>query len=353
MAGSSLVRRFPALAGRLPVAELGRFPTPVEAAPALGDAVGTELWIKREDLSGEAYGGNKVRKLELVLGRALAEGRRPVVTTGAYGSHHVLATCVYAARLGLRATAVLCPQPVTPHVRETLLAAHGTGATLVPAPSAAAAGALLLAESVRRRALLIPPGGSSPLGALAWAGAALELARQVADGSCPPPRRIYAALGSSGTVAGLVLGVRLAGLPVEVVGVRVTPRLAANELTVAALATRASRLLRSLAPEAPLHIVPPTAFRVLHDQYGPGYGHGTEAGRRATELAGRLAGLGLDPTYTAKTMAGLIDDVRRRPPDGPVLFLSSLSSAALAPLLAGAGPDRLPPALRALFSGPV
>lgn len=350
MGARALIRRYPSLEGRLPVADLARLPTPVESAPDLGAALGADLWLKRDDRSGEVYGGNKVRKLELLLGRALADGRRVVATTGAYGSHHVLATCVYGRTLGLEVAAVLCPQPTTEHVLDNLRAAHGQGARLIPVPTCPAAGPRLVYESVRRRAMLIPPGGSSPLGALAYVGAAFELAEQIERGECPPPARIFAALGSSGTLAGLALGAVLAGLRAEVVGVRVTPRAAANELTVSALATRASLLLHRLAPEAPLVVLPPSSFRVLHDQYGEGYGHATAAGARLTELAADLAGLGLDPTYTAKAFAGLEADVTRRPLEaGPALFWSTLSGAPLEPLTRGVTLAGLAPELAALF----
>ena len=332
------------------MASLGRFPTPVERAEGLGEALGgLELWLKRDDASGDLYGGNKVRKLELLLGKAMADGRRRVVTTGAYGSHHVLATSVYAREVGLETCAVLGPQPVTPHVLDNLLAAHGRGATLVPVRTYAAAGPRMVFETARRRAMLIPPGGSSALGALAYAGAALELAEQVRRGLCPEPERLYVALGSSGTMAGLVLGVRLAGLGAEVVGVRVTPLVAANEITVAALSARASLLLSSLAPEAPVRAPIPTTFRVVHDQYGPGYGHETAAASRAMSEALDHEGLALDPTYTGKAMAGLIADCQRRPPSGPVLFWSTLSSRDLRALTDGVDPRGLHPALARLF----
>jgi len=350
MGAQALLDRYPQLEGALPRAELGDFPTPVEEARPLGKAVGLRLWIKRDDRSGKVYGGNKVRKLELLLGRALSDGRTRVATVGAYGSHHSLATCIYARQMALGVSAVLCPQPVTPHVLDNLLAAHGTGAEVIPVPTFAAAGPRLVAESLRRRAMLISPGGSSPLGALGYVGAAFELAEQVRRRECPEPERMVVALGSSGSMAGLVLGVRLAGLRSEVVGVRVTPLIAANEVTVATLASRASALLHRLTPEIPLVLFSPAEIRVVHGQIGEGYGHETEEGRRVTELSAALRGPELDPTYTAKAMAGLLSESAERPPrGGPVLFWSTLSSASLAPLLEGVTPEGLPPELRRLY----
>jgi 1-aminocyclopropane-1-carboxylate deaminase/D-cysteine desulfhydrase-like pyridoxal-dependent ACC family enzyme len=354
MGASSLVRRYRRLESVLPVARLGRFPTPVEEASGLARAIGTaSLWIKRDDLTGPVYGGNKVRKLELVLARALRDRREWVVTTGAWGSHHVLATSVYGRRLGVRVCAVLCPQPPTSHVLENLLCTARAGAVVVPVRSPAWVAPAMVVEALRRRAMLVPPGGSSPLGALAYAGAALELAEQVRRRECPAPERVYVALGSSGTLAGLVLGRALAPElgSTEVIGVRVTPSLHANEVTVAALATRASRLLSSLDPAAPRSTFVPRDVSVIHDQYGEGYGHATREAGLALSLAADRAGLVLDPTYTAKAFAGLIADVGRRPPAGPVLFWNTLSSADLGPLLEGASPSLLPAGLRGLYGG--
>jgi 1-aminocyclopropane-1-carboxylate deaminase/D-cysteine desulfhydrase-like pyridoxal-dependent ACC family enzyme len=354
MGALKLIQTFPHLTSTLPMTPLGLFPTPVEEAPGLAEALGlTSLWVKRDDHSGTRYGGNKVRKLELLLGRAQRDHRPWVVTVGAWGSHHVLATSVYGRQLGVRVCAVMVPQPPTPHVLENLLATRNSGAEVVPLPAAALVAPVMVAEALRRRAMLIPPGGSSPLGALAYAGAALELAEQIRQGSCPRPERIYVALGSSGTLAGLVLGKSLAAelSQTEIIGVRVTAPLAANELTVATLATRAAWLLRSLAPEAPKRRFARSDIAVIHDQYGAGYGHGTPEGARAEALAAARAALLLDPTYTGKTMAGLIADTKRRPPTGSVMYWSTLSSADLAPLLEGASSMTLPRSLRALYRG--
>jgi 1-aminocyclopropane-1-carboxylate deaminase/D-cysteine desulfhydrase-like pyridoxal-dependent ACC family enzyme len=350
MGAQQLFEKFPDLERRLPAVRLGRFPTPVEEAAPLAKALAlTGLWVKRDDRSGELYGGNKVRKLELLLGRARADHRGWVATAGAWGSHHVLATTLFARVLGIRVAAVLCPQPATPHVRENLLCTHASGATITAVSSPFAVPPVLAAVALRRRAMLIPPGGSSPLGALSFAGAALELAAQVAAGECPTPERIYVALGSSGTMAGLLVGTALAGLDTEVVGVRVTERYMTSEAIVARLANRAAAQLRRLAPAAPELRFTRESVRVLHDQIGEGYGHPTDRAAEAEELAREHAGLILDPTYTAKTMAGLIADIRRRPPTGPVLFWSTLSSVDLGALIARSSPAGLPGALRKLY----
>src|SRR5262245_13588201 len=99
----------------LPRLPLARTPTPVERSPALSEALGCELYVKRDDLSGELYGGNKIRKLELLLAAARDAGKDTIVTTGGVGSHHVLATALYGRRLGFEVGAILTPQPLTEH----------------------------------------------------------------------------------------------------------------------------------------------------------------------------------------------------------------------------------------------
>lgn len=353
MSTDALKKRFPSLERTLPVARLGQFPSPLEEASDLALALDLpELWIKHDDRSGTLYGGNKVRKLELLLGRARRDHRGWIVTTGAWGSHHVLATTIFGRQLGLRVGAVLCPQPPTEHVLENLLCTAANGAAITPVPSAAAVTPALLFKAVRHRAMLIPPGGSTPLGALAFVGAALELAHQIKGRRLQPPERIYVALGSSGTMAGLLVGLLLAELPTKVIGVRVTDHYMANELIVAALANGTARLLRRLAPETPQLRFTRDEVTVIHDQFGDGYGHSTPEAVHAIELARDHAGLLLDGTYTGKAMAGLIADAAARPPRGPVVFWSTLNSVDLGKMIESASPEVLPRKLRSLFDRP-
>src|SRR5690606_5056181 len=158
------------------------FPTPVEPLEGLSRATGAECWIKRDDRSGARYGGNKVRKLELLLGQALARRRRSVVTIGAFGSHHALATAIYGRAVGLEVALGLYPQPLTPHVLDDLLADQAAGAHLVwtPHPAVAAVYAQVMARAADTQ--LVPAGGSSALGTLGYVEGALELADQVRAG---------------------------------------------------------------------------------------------------------------------------------------------------------------------------
>jgi len=286
----------------LPHATLGDWPTAVERVELPG--VPVQLWVKREDRASRIYGGNKVRKLELLL----AGSAGPVITVGAAGSHHVLATALHARALGRECIAVLVPQTMTAHAAAVLALNLEACAEVVrldrlPEHASAAAGAAvsIVLDLARRRrgATVIPPGGSSPAGALGFVNAGLELAEQVAAGACPRPDAIYVPLGTGGTAAGLALGLALAGLETEVVAVRVASRVTGNEHHLRLLAGRTHRLLRS---QGLTGSQPPLRLRVVHDAIGGGYARPTPEGQRAVELAD-AAGLPCETTYTGKALA--------------------------------------------------
>lgn len=316
---SALDRRFPALA-RLPRASLGAFPTPVVDARHLAPG----LWVKRDDLAGEPLGGNKVRALEFLLG-GLGPGGR-VVTVGAMGSTHVLATATYARQLGAIAVVHRWPQEASAAALE--VSRRIERVALEHAIARTVAGAYARAAIARLRgARWIPAGGSSALGALGHVGAALELAEQVERGELPAPRRIIVPLGSGGTTAGLWLGAAIAGLDAEIVGVRVVPRLVANRKRVRRLAHGTARLLERLTSER----VPrprASALRIVHDEYGGAYGRETASGRDASRRFAAWCGLALDATYSAKALAAVLDD----PHEGPTLFWLTFDPRVLAHL---------------------
>lgn len=340
----ALERRFPELAGRLPRRALASLPTPVHPIATLARSAGAgELWIKRDDLTGTLYGGNKVRKLEWLLADALARGHRTVLTTGALGSNHALATTIYARAAGLRALLVLIPQPVTEHVRRTLLLDHGYGATIHAVPSIGAARrrvlGLIVGGAVRGdRPYLVPTGGSSPIGTLGYVNAGLELAGQVAAGALPEPAAVVVPLGSGGTVAGLVAGLRLAGLGTRVIAVRVTDLLPPSPRFVARLATQALAILRRLGARVPALAIGADDVIVRSEWLGPGYGAITPEGDEARRRIAECEGLTVETTYGAKALAGALALARDDPWRArPLLFWHTYSSADPA-----AGLARLP-----------
>jgi len=303
---------------------LGSYPTPVSR-------IGEHLWVKRDDLTSALYGGNKVRKLELLLGAARDAGKTRILTLGAVGSHQVVATALYGAREGFTVDAILVSQPASPHaelnVRVAL--AHGLHALACPAWSLVPA---YVASRWGSDAYFIPLGGSNALGSLGFVDAANELAAQVRAGELPEPDVVVVALGSGGTAAGLAVGFEQAGLRTRVLGVAVAP-------PTAVLRHMARRLAQKTAAVAGLPVSAglraAKRLDVEGKWIGRGYGHPTDEGRAATETASGL-GLVLDPTYTAKAFACALATARSSDARGEVLYWHTLSTAPLAPLLGDA-----------------
>jgi 1-aminocyclopropane-1-carboxylate deaminase/D-cysteine desulfhydrase-like pyridoxal-dependent ACC family enzyme len=311
-----LVARFPALASVRRVS-LGQFPTPVENATAVAPG----LWIKRDDRTATPIGGNKVRALELLLGAVPAGAR--IVTVGGAGSTHALATAFYGRRSGFKTDVALWNQEMNDTARDVAqqIPLHADAVRSFRTPVGAFAWALW-----RRTcgAHWIPPGGTSPLGILGSVNAALELAEQIERGEVPRPARIVVALGTGGTAAGLVLGLRIAGLDTPVIGARVVPRLVARAGRVIRLANATARLIERRAG-VPVPRVPAGAIRIVHDVYAGAYGRELAGTRALTERLAAATGIRLDATYTAKACAAAIAAC-----DGaPTLFWMTFGSVAL------------------------
>jgi 1-aminocyclopropane-1-carboxylate deaminase/D-cysteine desulfhydrase-like pyridoxal-dependent ACC family enzyme len=322
--------------------QLGTYPTPVERLPSLSRPNVT-LWVKRDDRTSAVYGGNKVRKLERLLGDALARRPRRIVTVGAAGSHHVLATAIWAREQGIELDAVLVPQIATRHVVENLRAVVHAGVRVLAASSYPHA-ALRVLGRIGRGDYHIPVGGSNLLGTLAYVDAARELAAQVRAGDLPEPDIVLVALGSGGTAAGLAAGFALERMKTRIVAVTVSEPVWWIARRVHALARAAVKHEARRAREA----VPQTRLVVDQGYLGTGYGHATAAGERALAM-GAGAGLTLDLTYTAKTFAATLDRVTAGG-DANVLYWHTLSSAPMDRWLEGAPSETaLAPELRRLL----
>ena len=344
-----LFATWPALARRLPYSALAEIPTPVQRLAHLGAHIGMPgLYVKRDDLSARPYGGNKVRKLEFLLGRALACGAARVQTVGAAGSNHALATAIYARQLGLASTLLLYHQPIARYVGRNLLMARRQGASLELAASDRAA-----AAQRPRGVFNIPMGGSSTLGTLGFVNAGLELAAQVRRGELPEPARVYLALGTMGTAAGLLLGLRAGGLRSVLVAVRVVPPHVASPQKFARLHRNTLRLLRRLEPSFPPAPLEGIEFR--DEFFGDRYARFTVEGMRAVALAREHEGLSLEGTYTGKALAALLDDARRSRERraSPALFWNTVNSVAFPADLMQDDYRSLPPALHRYFVEPV
>lgn len=329
---------------------IGRYPTPVQRLSSLSTD-DCELWVKRDDLTNETYGGNKVRKLEHILERARERSARRIVTFGAAGSHHVLATTVHGRRAGFDVAAILTPQPRSEHAVGNLRAAMSLGLEPIRASSMALA-PVVLATVVRQGDFVVAPGGSTLDGTLGYVDAAIELAQQIEDGAVPVPDAIVVALGSGGTAGGLLAGIAGAVPASREPGPSLQEtRLIAVRIVSPVLMGRQRALL--LAWRAARHRALDVTWNDLAARLlvepgflGGGYAEATAAGDRAMGLAER-EGLSLDATYTAKAFAAALDLVEKaRFPR--VLYWHTLSSAPLASLLDGAPP--LPAELERLFT---
>jgi 1-aminocyclopropane-1-carboxylate deaminase/D-cysteine desulfhydrase-like pyridoxal-dependent ACC family enzyme len=305
---------------------LGSYPTPLQFLEAFS-TTRTSLWVKRDDQTNLIYGGNKVRKLEKLLFDAKCRGASRIVTVGAVGSHHVLATSIFAHSLGMKVEAVVVPQPTTPGVLENLRADLAQGAKLLPVSSLVHA-ALRVASRLGRGAYYIPAGGSNKLGALGFVEAAHELAAQVAAGLMPEPDLLVVPLGSGGTTAGLLAGLAETGMRTRVRAVTV-----AEPAWLIEWMTRS--LARRCAPNVPATKIL-SRLELERGYLGAGYGHPTPASVAAIK-AGSRAGIVLDHTYTAKAFAAARDRVAAGR-ESTILYWHTLSSAPMAPLLAEA-PD--------------
>jgi len=326
------------------------YPTPVRACPELSHTR-AELWLKDDGLSHAVYGGNKVRKAERLVAEALRRGAERVLSFGAAGSHHLLTLTLFARAAGLQSAAIVFPQPRTRHALDTLRASLGLGLEAHPAEHAALV-PWLVPRVLRRDDYLIAPGGSNAVGTQACADAVDELALQIEAGELPAPDLIVVPLGSGGTTGGLAAGVVRRGMPCRVLGVQVVagfgPRLAARYLANAALR-------RTGASERRDQLRDRLSFDAT--QVGPGYGASSRAGERATAIAREL-GLMLDPTYTAKAFACVLELLRsassanaaRLGRPQRILYWHTLSAISLEPLLRAAPSESdLPTAVRRLL----
>ncbi len=295
----------------LPRISLAHLPTPVEELPRLSRELGgPRLWIKRDDQTGLAMGGNKTRKLEFLMADALAQGADVVVTAGAAQSNHCRQTAAAAARLGLACTLVLGGKP--PHLPSgNLLFDHLLGAEIRwTGPWRRGEKLEETVEELRaagHRPYLIPYGGSNAVGATGYAAAMLELSEQLAARKLAVDRIVIAS-SSGGTQAGLAVGARLAGFGGQIVGIGIDKGEAGDDPYPVQLARLADATALRVGLETRFT---PDDFVVNRDYLGSGYGIVGEVEREAIRLAARYEGLLLDPVYTGRAMGGLIDMIRR------------------------------------------
>ncbi|AGX87555.1 D-cysteine desulfhydrase [Candidatus Symbiobacter mobilis] len=294
---------------------LTRTPTPLEFLPNLTRHLGgPNLYIKRDDTVGVALGGNKSRKLEFLLGEALAQGATHIVTQGATQSNHVSQTIAAANRVGLPSTVLLEERVSNAHSdyyqNGNVLLDQILGATIETRPGGIDMNQELVSVGERLRAAgerpyLIPGGGSNAVGALGYVVSANEIVAQ-ANAQQLRIDHVVHATGSTGTQAGLVVGMEGSNSHIPVLGISVRAAREQQEENVRKLARQTWELLRLRGD------FPDAAVQVDADYVGGGYGIPTDGMLEAVQMLARLEGILLDPVYTGKAFAGLLDLIRQR-----------------------------------------
>jgi len=325
-----------------PRVSLAILPTPIIEAQRLRAALGgadrcPRIFLKRDDLTGLALGGNKARKLEFLMADALARRADVVVSSGATQSNHARMTAAAARAMGLDCVLVLSARQTDPPLQGNLLLDRLFGATVHfiqanPDPRYAVAAdevekvAEVVANLTRRgrSPYVIPIGGSSPIGALGYVDGTGEMQEQLTSSGLRADR-VYYASGSRGTQAGLELGARVFGVEYRLHGIAVSAGEDEKQRRAARLVNEAATLIGVSVRVDPSELVTDQRF------IGEGYGIPTAECLEAIRLLARTEGVLLDPCYTGKGMAGLIHDVRTEaiPPEETVVFLHTGGAPAL------------------------
>ncbi|HNZ00231.1 MAG TPA: D-cysteine desulfhydrase family protein [Anaerolineaceae bacterium] len=282
-----------------PRLRLGTLPTPVEPLPRLSARLGCQLFVKRDDMTGIAFGGNKVRKLEFVLADALAHGAKTIITVGAAQSNHCRITAALSAKLGLHCILVLSGSPPE-NPNGNLLLDYLLGTEIVWSTREQRDEMLKQtfdeAWAAGKRPFLIPLGASTPVGTLGYLEGFREFIQQGVEVDW-----IVVASSSAGTQAGLVLGAIQAGWNGRILGISIDHKASVLQDMVAELAMETADRVRQKVR------ISRDMIRVSADYLGDGYGFMGQSEKDAIQLFAREEGLFLDPVYTGRAAAGMLD----------------------------------------------
>jgi D-cysteine desulfhydrase family pyridoxal phosphate-dependent enzyme len=312
----------------LPRVRLAHLPTPLDEAPSLSQSLGgPRIFIKRDDMTGLAFGGNKTRKLEFLMGDALRQGADMVITAGAPQSNHCRQTAAAARRLGLRCVLVFSPGKYN-ELQGNLLLDRLLKAEIVYTEGDDSAAVMAeLAESEKKKGYkpyVIPGGGSNGVGTLGYAALVLELASQLFERGVNV-ERLYVSSGSGGTHGGLLLVKRLYHAPWRLIGVSNGSSAARVTANVVRTANEGAHVLGVAERFGDADVE-------VNDRFvGPAYGISTPESLEAIRLFAETEGVLLDPIYTSKAAAAMIADIRsgQVARDGTVLFIHTGGTPAL------------------------
>ena len=305
--------------------------TPLERLNRLSEYVGRPIYIKRDDVTPLAMGGNKLRKLEFLAAAALEEGADTLITAGAIQSNHVRQTAAVAAKLGMKCVALL-ENPIgttqanyLTNGNRLLLDLFNVEVVMCDAlldPMTQLTDEAEKLEAQGFRPYIVPVGGSNALGALGYVQCALEIAEQSASGFVDFSA-IVVASGSAGTHAGLAVALHHLMPATKLIGVTVSRTADQQRPKVEAIARDVAKRLQFDEALPPIHL--------WDDYFGPRYGEPSEEGLAAIKLLAEQEAMLLDPVYTGKAMAGLLDGIERGrfPGEGPILFIHTGGAPAL------------------------
>jgi len=317
-----------------PRVSLSHLPTPLELLPRLTEHLGgPDIYVKRDDCTGLATGGNKTRKLEFSLGEALREGADTIITVGAVQSNHVRQTVAATCKLGMSCEVLLEHRLEKPSATYTnsgnIFLDRLFGASLREYPGGTDFDAAMaeVADEIRAKGgvpYIVPGGASNTVGALGYVDCGIELLKQLSEQNLQIDH-IVTATGSAGTHAGLIVGLRGSGSDLPILGIGVNAPQGVQEERVYKLAKETAELVGAPDCVAREDIIADCNY------IGPGYGEPTESMNEAVLMLARLEGLLFDPVYSGKALAGMIDHVRqgRFTKGQKIVFLHTGGSAAL------------------------
>ncbi len=323
-----LINHYPQLQEKLTWLSLGNYPTPVMKLTNLGRFLaGQSIWLKRDDKTSNRFGGNKVRKLELEFAKIIQQNYQGILAYGPIGSNFTAACCLFGNEVGIPVHLVLFKTARTLYVDFNFDISCKNSKSYSVCPSPILLPIHLSMKKIQNRPqklYLMPPGGSSPLSVFGYINAMFELKDQIDQQLLPVPDYIFLAVGTGGTLAGLLIAKLLLNLSTKIIGIAVVDKLIINRIMVKNLISRTIKLFSNLTG---ISIKAKDVFKELIIDYnyiGKSYAYPTEKSYHAIQLLKEQENIELDNTYTGKAMAGMLDYIQYKlNPEDQVLFWHS------------------------------
>ena len=345
---------------KIPWISLREYPTDVEKLERMGEARGfSNLFIKRDDRCNPVYGGNKVRKLEYMLGDAQRKEKKTLISLGAVGSNQVPAIGIFGSELGFDVVGILMDQPNALYVRENLLLDQYYGIKIVYAKNKVSEIGAFLVEYLRTelgggKPYFITPGASSELGNMGFVNAGFELKQQIDNGEVVEPDYIIVPSASIGTSAGLYLGCKLAGLRTRVIGVRVAMAWLVTKWRMGRMIRDINNFMRKYDSSVPVADVKRDDLILLEDYLGEDYAYFTDCSRDCVNDMFDLENIKLEHTYTGKALGGGLDRLKKQgETDANILFWNTYNSIDFSDKTATIDYRNLPIKFQKYFTEPV